>query len=726
MGCVNHTGLDDRGNLHLEARLAGVVEHLGPVALGDAVFLGGFGVHGQHRPRIDLAHALDLAPFGMELRPLATAGREDDRVLLGHLGVGFLAEGNGLDHRQRLLAPGLELQRVQLDHAGDGVETGLAIVAQLAGFVLTVVPTVEGEDALVTQLVEGHARRLDLVVHEVFDRFVLGPRFGVQTLAKLKGNLQVGLCLAVVDSLHLGAEVRGVATVVNLDDAVMLDERGNGEEQIAQGHRRRRHEEVLHHVEVHLLAGIDPALRLCRHAHESVAAVEPDHAHRTLIIGELELGQDGIGLDVGKRVALDRLAVVADTALLLLFRNPLDLLVAPRTREGCLGAEHVAARNVNVARDGDEAQNSLDIGKRVGLHLHCNAHEDGAVAAGAVSGGVRAGDRAHLLGRNLRQLLDLLVGVLIDSLDEPIEAVHPLLDKFLVVDALVNDDLQHADSERRVSARAKLQHMLGARAHPGDLGVDDDELRAHLHHVDNLVAEIARRIRDERVRTPNDHVLGALEARIVVFVVEEHAAVDLGIARAEDVRRHHAARAVAGVAGDRRRDVSRAEVGKRDDRVEHRRLTAGTAEGQHSIRGSRLLDNLVVVLLNEVVRLIPGDALPRVLAAILRVALHRVDDALGMILELGHVQAFDAQTPLRDGIALIAFDVDELAVLDVEDGAACCAMAARCRPHIRANVVVVIGADSIFPFWNLHSIPLSLRLGVVSADAIMGNSGVMG
>ena len=32
-----------------------------------------------------------------------------------------------------------------------------------------------------------------------------------------------------------------------------------------------------------------------------------------------------------------------------------------------------------------------------------------------------------------------------------------------------------------------------------------------------------------------------------------------------------------------------------------------------------------------------------------------------MLLELSHVQAFDAQTPLRDGIALVAFDVDELA-----------------------------------------------------------------
>ena len=96
-----------------------------------------------------------------------------------------------------------------------------------------------------------------------------------------------------------------------------------------------------------------------------------------------------------------------------------------------------------------------------------------------------------------------------------------------------------------------------------------------------------------------------------------------------------------------------------------------------------------------------------------------------MILELSHVQAFDAQTPLRDGIALVAFDVDELAVLDVEDSAARCTMAARCRPHIRANVVVVISADSIFPFWNLHSIPLSLRLGVVSADAIMGSGDVM-
>ena len=576
------------------------------------------------------------------------------------------------------------------------------------------------------QLVERHASRLDLVVHEVFDRFVLGPRFGVQALAKLEGDLQVGLGLAVVDGLHLGAEVRGVAAVVNLHDAVMFDERGNGKEQIAQGHCRRGHEEVLHHVEVHLLAGVDPTLRLSRHAHEGVAAVEPDHAHRALIIGKLELRQNGVGLDVGKRVALDRLAVVADAALLVLFRNPLDLLVAPCAREGGLRAKHVAAGNVNIARDGDEAQNRLNVGERVGLHLHGNAHEDGTVAAGAVGGGVCAGDLAHLLVRDLRQLLDLLVRVLVDSLDEPIEAVHPLLDELLVVDVLVNDDLQHADGERRVGARTKLQDLLGARAHPGDLGVDDDKLRAHLHHVDDLVAEIARRVRDERVRAPHDHVLRTLEARVVVLLVEEHAAVDLGISGAEDVRRHHAAGAVAGVAGNRRCNVCRAEVGERDHGVEHRRLAAGATEGQHGVRGSGLLDNLVVVLLDEVVRLIPGDALPCVLAAVLRIALHRVDDALGMILELGHVQAFDAQTPLRDGVALVAFDVDELSVLDVEDGATCRAMAARRRPHIRTNVVVVIGTDSIFPFWNLHSIPLSLRLGVVSADVIMGSGDVMG
>lgn len=66
---------------------------------------------------------------------------------------------------------------------------------------------------------------------------------------------------------------------------------------------------------------------------------------------------------------------------------------------------------------------------------------------------------------------------------------------------------------------------------------------------------------------------------------------------------------------------------------------------------------------DEVDGLVPADALPLVLAAVLRVALHRVEQAVLVVGHLGHVEAADAQAPLVVRVLRVALDLDELPVL---------------------------------------------------------------
>ena len=81
----------------------------------------------------------------------------------------------------------------------------------------------------------------------------------------------------------------------------------------------------------------------------------------------------------------------------------------------------------------------------------------------------------------------LSTGYSLHALLELVEALHPLGDELLVVDAFVDDHVEHAERERAVGAGPQLQVMGRAAGHPGVARIDRDDLRAALHAVDDPV-----------------------------------------------------------------------------------------------------------------------------------------------------------------------------------------------------------------------------------------------
>ena len=114
---------------------------------------------------------------------------------------------------------------------------------------------------LLAQFGEGHAG--DVLVHFPGQELLHGlpGEYGrVQALAELQQNLVIGLAFAHLDGLVDGAQEHRQGTVVRGHDAVLLGEGRNGKEQVAEGGGGRRHEQVVHYVELQFLERGVPAL----------------------------------------------------------------------------------------------------------------------------------------------------------------------------------------------------------------------------------------------------------------------------------------------------------------------------------------------------------------------------------------------------------------------------------------------------------------------------------
>ena len=255
----------------------------------------------------------------------------------------------------------------------------------------------------------------------------------------------------------------------------------------------------------------------------------------------------------------------------------------------------------------------------------------------------------------------------------------------MVVEILVDDDVEHRHEQSRVGAGAQAQVVLCAGGDPVGTRVDGDELRAALHEVDDRVAEEAVGVRRQRVLADEHDDLGNLELGVVVGALEAACEVDFGIHGTQNVGGSRHAGQVARVAGLGVAVVRGCEHGCR---IGHERaaLTAGAGPNSHGGRAVLAGDALPLGL-DEVERLVPGDALPLVgLAAELRIALHRILDAVLVVDVVLQGQAANAQTALGDRLVLVAFNLDELAFfVGVELNAAAYRMASRRRPHAGAG-----------------------------------------
>ena len=193
------------------------------------------------------------------------------------------------------------------------------------------------------------------------------------------------------------------------------------------------------------------------------------------------------------------------------------------------------------------------------------------------------------------------------------------------------------------------------------------------------MAEVAVSIGDKRVVAPDEDVLRGDPFGIVVAVGELHREVGAGVAALDGVRGCNAGN-VARVARMEIRVLDRAECIAQA--CVNRRCDAAGAGCEDDRLSAVLIANLGELLVDHVVGFFPRDPLPLVrFAAELRVALHRVEQSVGMVDRLGHVEAAHAEAPLVVRILLVAFDLDELAglLVGVDDDAAA-VMAARRRP----------------------------------------------
>ena len=194
------------------------------------------------------------------------------------------------------------------------------------------------------------------------------------------------------------------------------------------------------------------------------------------------------------------------------------------------------------------------------------------------------------------------------------------------------------------------------------------------------MAQRAVGVGHDRVVAPYEDVLWCLPARIVVAVGHELRVIAyVQAARlergAEDARRiARLARQEAGAVVGRAEALGHVGAVAVD--------VAAGALGHPDGFGAVLLDDLAHLALDDVVGLIPRDALERVLAAIGASSLLRVQQAVGMVEHLVVSQAPRAQAPLVIGVVGIAFHVVEHAILHVHEHAAV-VVAARARAGAR-------------------------------------------
>ena len=426
---------------------------------------------------------------------------------------------------------------------------------------------------------------------------------------------------------------------------------------------------------------------------EQVGVGDPGHLHRVGLVG-FQGVENAVRLAAGNLIAVERVLVHADALSALLVGHLVPALgderagigVVRRLARSCIAGEvlghrqvgdDVATGNVEVAGHADHGKHALASLHAIGVLVEREAPSDRR----GLRSSVHAGHAVDVVDGHLADLGRLLRRHVGDALGELVEAVAPALDEVVVVEVFLDEDVAHRHRERRVGAVAQAQLHDGAGGEPVHARVDGHELRAALHKVDHRVAEEAVGVGRERHLAPENHELGHLILGVVVAAFETAGVVELGVERAENHLGGHHARLVAGVAGLRVSQVGRAEDGELEVLREHA-VAAGAHEDRHGL-ATVLLGEFLPVVHDEVERLIPAAALPRVgVAAFGLVALHRVDDAARIVHVILERQASRAEATMRDGVVLVTLDVVHAAVLvDVDLDAASNWMAPRGAPH---------------------------------------------
>ena len=360
-----------------------------------------------------------------------------------------------------------------------------------------------------------------------------------------------------------------------------------------------------------------------------------------------------IGLKRGEAELQQGILLHADALLRLLLREQIGTEAA--AVEQNLGRDDHGTRLIDVAGDLRERGNRLNSGQRFLGHVDGNAPLDACLARI----GEHAGCIVDLLDRNPGNLGHLLRRIILHALLQLVEAVNPAIDEVVIEQVLVDDDVEHSKREGGVGSRADGELNCCLVAKPGHARVDADDFHAALHEVHNPVAVEAVGIGDEGVIAPENHHLRRSVIGVIVAIDELLRAV----AHPESTRRRvHSgnARKVAGKAG-KREAVVRASVRPCKARNPRSDISTRTLKEEDGFSTVAFLQ-VNKMRLDLIEGLIPRDALPFVLAPVLRVALHGVGESLLAVNHLRKVEAPYAKTALVEGVFLVAFHLNELSV----------------------------------------------------------------
>ncbi len=286
-------------------------------------------------------------------------------------------------------------------------------------------------------------------------------------------------------------------------------------------------------------------------------------------------------------------------------------------------------------------------------------------------------DALQLLAGHAGDALDLLRRILLDLLDELLDAVDALADEFLVLPAVLHDVPHHPHEERNIRAGPQA-HVFGrVRRRAREARIGDDEVRAVQFLAGKEMLD-RDRMRLGRIAAEEEHGLGV--AQVVVGI--RLGAVAPGVGDARDRRRVADAGLVI--------DGVRAPIG--GELAEQIGALVGELRRAEPVDGIRAggLSDLHHLVADLVDRLIPRDALP--LAAD---ELHRIFQAAVAVHELAHGGALGAMGAAVDRAFPGRLLADPDAVLHLGgDRAADRAMGAdvlldldlragRCRPGLR-------------------------------------------
>ena len=268
---------------------------------------------------------------------------------------------------------------------------------------------------------------------------------------------------------------------------------------------------------------------------------------------------------------------------------------------------------------------------------------------GRLGGCILAGKLADVVGRNARDRRHPFWRILLGAGFKLVVAQRVFVDVVVIYEVLGDDHVHHAKRQGSVRPRPDLDMPVGLLGGASADRVDDHDLGTFLPRLEDEGPGV--QVGAQHVHRPDDDVFRIGEA----FDVEP-----AGRAHGHDPGGGGARLAVAFLADGRAQTV---EEGITAGEPVQRALVAQVAVIHNRLRAV-LVDDLRPTVFDLGERLVIGDAL-KLAAAFGPDALHRVQQAVGVVVMLSVILELHAQAAPRHRVVGIAGHLDQFSVFDV-------------------------------------------------------------